>query len=86
MLGWRTDFSAASGFQFERIEVDQLGPSTLPPLFPMPLRVDERDGSGWQIEIGLWFFAFAYLLIWLGMVCWWQRRKGRLSTPTIPAA
>jgi hypothetical protein len=78
VMGWRNDFSAAPGFAFERIEGNQLRGLPSPPPFPTPIKafgLDGRSSAEWRIDTGLWFLVVAYLLIWLGMVFWWQRWK-----------
>lgn len=55
-----------------------------------PLRVRKREiGPGVVVSdatISTWVLVPTYIVIWMGVMLWWQRRKRRISAQQIPAA
>ena len=76
---WRgiEDLSPGPGFHLDGYAVE---PGEEAPLFG-PAFCSGSGGDSFRshttVEFSLWFVVFIYLLLWLGTLIWWQRRKRR---------
>jgi hypothetical protein len=76
---WRgiEDISRGPGFHLDGYEVESGEEAPLfGPAFHSGSRVDSFRGYT-TVEFSLWFIVLLYLVLWLGTLVWWQRRRYR---------